>query len=71
MIDYILTGENIRKAIHDSGRKTVEVSEIMEVDANTVYRWQCGARMPSLDNFTELADLLGKKIDDFIVRRRN
>lgn len=48
-----------------------ELSEIMHITQQAVYRWQRGKALPSLNNLFILGGLLKSTVDDILVTKVN
>lgn len=58
------------KAKCDEKDITVEfISREMNISKQTVYGWFSGKKMPSIDHFIELADILKLSVDELIVTK--
>ena len=62
------TGKNIRKLRKE---RKVTVSEIQEVmgfrEPRTIYKWQKGETLPTLDNMVRLSAILDVTIEEILV----
>jgi len=68
MIDMAGTGQNIVTLRKAAG---VSVKDLQDVfgfaTPQTIYKWQHGTALPTIDNLVILAAVLGVKIDDILV----
>ena len=67
VINLTKTGENIRRMRKEAGISVREM-QIMFGFSNpqSIYSWQSGKSLPSVDNFIILAIILGTTIDEII-----
>lgn len=68
-IDLIKTGINLKKLRRKAGLSVGDLQSILMVAPQTIYKWQAGIMLPTVDNLVILSSVLGVKIDDIIVRR--
>ena len=61
------TGEKIRKFRNESGLKIKDVANALAVSEMSVYKWQSGHCLPTIDNLFQLARIFGVKVDDIVV----
>ena len=67
-IDLILTGENIIRLRKEAGLSVHDLQLIFGFNSpQAIYKWQCGASLPSIDNLIVLAKVLDVRIDDILV----
>lgn len=66
-IDMEATGENIRRIRQDRGIQITELQDIFGFNhPQSIYRWQSGKSLPTVDNLVILASVLGVTIDEII-----
>ncbi|MCW5867433.1 MAG: helix-turn-helix transcriptional regulator [Candidatus Eremiobacteraeota bacterium] len=70
MVDSIVQfGERLREAREFAGLSQDQVAEKLEVDPETVSRWERQVRFPRRARLDKLANLLGKPVDWFFQAR--
>ena len=68
IIDMQRTGENIKHLRQQNNLTVRELQDIMGFETpNTIYKWQHGAAMPTIDNLAVLAAVFGTSIDEILV----
>lgn len=71
-IDFKKTGQNISRLREE---KDISVRELQIMfgftSPETIYHWQNGTRLPSVDHFIVLAAILGVTIDEIIAIKGN
>lgn len=71
MIDMFATGTNIVRLRELAGLSVMDLQERMGfASPQTIYRWQRGETIPSVDNLLILADVLGVTMDEIVVRKQ-
>ena len=66
-VDMIATGKRIKAMRVAKGMTVKDVQEIFGFgSANTIYKWQNGESMPTIDNMVVLAKIFGTTIDAII-----
>lgn len=67
VVDLKKTGENIRKKRNEMGISVRELQVIFGfTNPQSIYSWQNGNSLPSIDNLIILAAVLGTTIDEII-----
>ena len=66
MVDMIKTGENIKKFRQESNMSVCDVADITGVTERSVFKWQKGISVPSIDNLIVLAAIFHVTIDQII-----
>lgn len=67
-IDPVRTGENIIRLRKRAGLSVHDLQHIFGFNSpQAIYKWQCGASLPSIDNLIVLAKVLNVRIDDILV----
>lgn len=67
VIDVQKTGKRIKKLCRHKGVSVKEIQEYMNLAClQTVYNWQAGKTLPSIDNFIVLSRLLNRSIDSIL-----
>lgn len=67
-INMIATGENITTLRVNAGLSVRELQDIFGFgSANTIYKWQRGESMPTVDNLVILANLFSTTIDNILI----
>ena len=62
-----LTGRRIKTLMEEKNIPIKELSEIMNISFQAVYRWQRGEALPTIYNFYILSQILGMPVDDMLV----
>lgn len=72
VVDLERTGENIVALRTAAGLTVRDVQQVFGFNnPQTVYRWQNGAALPTVDNLLVLAALFHVRIDDILVTINN
>ena len=67
VINLTNTGENIRRMRKEAGISVRELQIMFGfTNPQSIYSWQSGKSLPSVDNFIILAMILGTTIDEII-----
>ena len=66
-INTVETGRNIRQLRRDRGLLYKWGRNALLVNRQTVFKWQRGDTLPTLDNLVVLAELFNVKLDDIVV----
>lgn len=62
------TGENIKKIREERGISVKDIQNVMcFTSPNTIYNWQKGKTMPSIDNMVILSSILDVPISEILV----
>ena len=70
VIDMPLNGQNIKKAVRDSGKKASDVAtQIGLSDKSTLYKYMRGSVMPSIDMLVALSAATGTSLDTLVGTR--
>ena len=70
VIDTIATGLNIKRLRINAGLSVRDLQAVFGFNSpQTIYRWQDGTAMPSLDNLVILAAAFAVTIDEIIILR--
>ncbi len=68
VIDLAATGRNIERLRREAGLTVRELQAVFGFSSpQAIYKWQRGEALPTLDNMTVLARLLGVTIEDILV----
>ncbi len=70
IIDQNATGENIRNAICSSNYDVAGVSKLLGISVQSVYKWQRGETLPSLENLYALAGIAHTEPDRLVALKR-
>ena len=66
-VDMVATGKRIKAMRVAKGMTVKDVQEIFGFgSATTIYKWQNGESMPTIDNMVVLAKIFGTTIDAII-----
>ena len=68
-IDLAATGINIRRMRKARGISVIEISEMLMIDKQAVYRWEYGKSLPQLENCLALARMFHTTIEDILVEK--
>ena len=67
-IDLEATGNNIKHLREDAGLSVKKLADIFEFETvQTIYNWQKGRSLPSLENLFLLSSLFNKDINDIVL----
>ena len=68
IIDMQRTGENIKHLRQQNNMTVRELQDIMGFETpNTIYKWQHGDTLPTVDNLVVLAAIFKVKVDDILI----
>lgn len=68
VIDMIATGQNIAKLRNAAGMTVRDLQDVFGfANPQSIYKWQNGVCLPTLDNMVILAAVLQVGVDDIIV----
>lgn len=68
VINLLETGKNIKTLREKNGMSVKKLSEFMEFEAvQTIYNWQAGKAIPSIENLKILSELFNKPMEEIIV----
>ena len=68
IIDMQRTGENIKHLRKQNNLTVRELQDIMGFETpNTIYKWQHGDTLPTVDNLVVLAAIFKVKVDDILI----
>ena len=71
VIDQEATGENIRKLRLAAGISVKDLQKVLGfANPQTIYKWQRGCGLPSIDNLVVIAGVFGVKVDDILVTEK-
>lgn len=71
-IDMIGTGRNIEKLRRAAGLTVKDLQDIFGFSTpQAIYKWQRGEALPTLDNMTVLARVLGLPMEEIIVYKHS
>ena len=71
VIDLVETGKNIRKIRQGLGLSVMDVSDFFYgMSRNSIYKWERGETLPSLENLYALAWFFRVSLDELIVGNR-
>lgn len=68
-IDVAETGKKIKRLMEQQNISSKELSKIMQISLQAVYRWQRGEALPAINNLYVLGKLLSIDVDDIIVEK--
>ena len=67
-IDMVATGKNITRLRKESGLSVRDLAEIFGFTTpQSVYKWQHGTAIPTIDNLVVLAAVFGVTMDEIVV----
>ena len=70
-IDLVATGANIRRLRREKGLSVIKVQELLDVgDPQTVYQWEWGRNLPTIEHLIALSILLETPIEKLLVWSR-
>lgn len=68
IIDSEKTGQNIKRLRTQANMSVSKLQDIMGfMHPTIIYQWECGMKLPCLDNLVILAKILGVTMDEIIV----
>ena len=68
VINMAATGKNIERLRRNAGLTVKDVQEMFGFSTpQSVYKWQHGTTLPTIDNLVALAAIFGVTLDDIIV----
>ncbi len=67
-VDVEATGRKIRELRTQKQLKVAELAEIMHSSENTIFKWQRGECLPTIDNLLVLSTVFETSMDDIIQR---
>ncbi|MCR4723323.1 MAG: helix-turn-helix domain-containing protein [Eubacteriales bacterium] len=68
VIDLIATGQNIKNLRVSAGISVRDLQDIFGfTNPQSIYKWQNGDSMPTVDNLVILASVFGVTVDEIIV----
>jgi len=71
VIDQVATGRQIKALRMACGISVTDLQQALGfANPQTIYKWQRGDGMPSLDNLVIIAAVFGVKVDDIIITSR-
>jgi len=68
-LDNIGTGLRIKQIMKEKNVGIRDVSRVLNISFQAVYRWQKGEVLPTLNNLFMLAQILGTDVDDLLVEK--
>lgn len=70
VIDPVMTGNNIKNLIKDSGSTVTSVGKDLGLsDKSTIYKWLRGDALPSIDNMLALSMIFNVPINDMLATK--
>ena len=69
-IDVVKTGQNIRYLRKKTGLRVRELQEVLGFTTpQSIYHWEHGRALPTVDNLVILSRILGVSVDDILILR--
>ena len=66
-IDLVKTGQNISRLRRRAGYSVRDLQRELGLGSpQSIYKWQAGTALPSIDNLEALAALFGVQLDDIL-----
>lgn len=66
-IDLVKTGQNISRLRRRAGYSVRDLQRELGLGSpQSIYKWQAGMALPSIDNLVALAALFGVQLDDIL-----
>ena len=66
-IDLVKTGQNISRLRRRAGYSVRDLQRELGLGSpQSIYKWQAGPALPSIDNLVALAALFGVQLDDIL-----
>ncbi len=70
-IDLAATGANIRRLRREKGLSVIKVQELLDIgDPQTVYQWEWGRNLPTIEHLIALSILLETAVEKLIIWSR-
>lgn len=70
-LDIVATGHKIKLLMEEREIAIKDLSKVMNVSFQAVYRWQKGETLPTISNMFILGQLLQVDVDDMLVAKEN
>ena len=70
-LDIAATGNKIKMLMDEREISAKDLSKVMNVSIQAVYRWQKGETLPTISNMFILGQLFDVDVDDILVARGN
>ena len=70
-LDIAATGNKIKMLMDEREISAKDLSKVMNVSIQAVYRWQKGETLPTISNMFILGQLFDVDVDDILVAREN
>lgn len=70
-LDIAATGNKIKMFMDKREISAKDLSKVMNVSIQAVYRWQKGETLPTISNMFILGQLFDVDVDDILVAREN
>lgn len=68
-LDIVATGHRIKSLMEEREIAIKDLSKVMNVSFQAVYRWQKGEALPTISNMFILGQLLQVDVDDMLVAK--
>ena len=68
-LDRERTSQKIKLQCKMKGVTADRISDELNVSCQTIYGWFSGKKVPTVDHFIELADILGCSVDDLLTKK--
>lgn len=68
-LDIVATGHRIRSLMEEREITVKDLSKVMNVSFQAIYRWQKGQTLPTINNLFILSQLLQVDVDDMLVTK--
>ncbi len=65
-VDLVATGTKIKELRYQNHYTVADLAEIVGSSENTIFKWQRGDCLPTIDNLLILSKLFGTPMDDII-----
>lgn len=63
------TGERLRQLREEHGYRVKDIQNVVGLESpQSIYKWERGENLPTIDNAVILADFYGISLDDLFVR---
>lgn len=69
--DQEATGKRIGQIIEESGMKDKDLALLLGVSIQAVNKWRHAKTLPDIENLFFLSQLFDRRLDDFIVARKD
>ena len=69
IVDLEQTGENLKTLRSQKGLTVKDLCNILNITINSIYKWESGRAVPSIDNLVFLSSLYEVPLDSLVARK--